>query len=64
MILMLWLYLTGIVLILGFELNLILMKCKHKDFVCKQKPWYVKAIDGETAHTHKKRRRKIRRKRK
>lgn len=63
MILMLWLYLTGIVLILGFELNLILMKCKHKDFVCKQKPWYVKAIDGENTHTHKKRRRKIRRKR-
>ena len=63
MILMLWLYLTGIVLILGFELNLILMKRKHKNFICKQKPWYAKAIDGETTRTHKRRRRRARRRR-
>lgn len=60
MILMLWLYLTGIVLILGFELNFILMKRKRKNFICKRKPWYAKAIDGETTRS---RRRRVRRKR-
>ncbi len=63
MILMLWLYLTGIVLILGFELNFILMKRKRKNFICKQKPWYAKAIDGETTRSRKRNRRRVRRKR-
>ena len=63
MILMLWLYLTGIVLILGFELNFILMKRKRKNFICKRKPWYAKAIDGETTRSRKRNRRRVRRKR-
>ena len=63
MILMLWLYLTGIVLILGFELNFILMKRQRKNFICKQKPWYAKAIDGETTRSRKRNRRRVRRKR-
>lgn len=62
MILMLWLYLTGIVLILGFELNFILMKRKRKNFICKRKPWYAKAIDGETTRSRKRSRRRVRRK--
>lgn len=62
MILMLWLYLTGIVLILGFELNFILMKRKRKNFICKRKPWYAKAIDGETTRSRKRNRRRVRRK--
>lgn len=62
MILMLWLYLTGIVLILGFELNFILMKRKRKNFICKRKPWYARAIDGETTRSRKRSRRRVRRK--
>ena len=62
MILMLWLYLTGIVLILGFELNFILMKRQRKNFICKRKPWYAKAIDGETTRSRKRSRRRVRRK--
>lgn len=42
MILMLWMYMTGIILFLGFELNLILMKRKHRNFICKGRPWYVR----------------------
>ncbi|MDO4286518.1 MAG: YihY/virulence factor BrkB family protein [Eubacteriales bacterium] len=61
MILMLWMYLTGIILILGFELNLILMKRKHKNFICKGRPWYARVLSGNTKKKHRKRRR-IRRK--
>lgn len=61
MILMLWMYLTGIILILGFELNLILMKRKHKNFICKGKPWYVRAFSGHTRRKRRKRK-KVRRK--
>ncbi|MDY4443020.1 MAG: YihY/virulence factor BrkB family protein [Butyricicoccus sp.] len=61
MVLMLWMYLVGIILILGFELNLILMKRSHKNFICKGKPWYVRAISNHTRKTSRKRvRRKVR----
>ncbi|MDO4174595.1 MAG: YihY/virulence factor BrkB family protein [Eubacteriales bacterium] len=60
MILMLWLYLTGIILILGFELNLILMKRKHKNFICKGRPWYVRVFFNNTKKRRK--RKRIRRK--
>ena len=42
MILMLWMYMTGIILFLGFELNLILMKRRHRNFICKGDPWYAR----------------------
>lgn len=42
MVLMLWMYMTGIILFLGFELNFILMKRKHRNFVCKGRAWYVR----------------------
>ncbi len=42
MVLMLWMYMTSIILFLGFELNYVLMKRKHRNFVCKGKPWYVR----------------------
>lgn len=42
MVLMLWMYMTGIILFLGFELNYILMKHKHRNFICKGKPWYIR----------------------
>lgn len=42
MVLMLWMYMIGIILFLGFELNLILMKRKHRNFICKGKPWYAR----------------------
>lgn len=42
MVLMLWMYMTGIILFLGFELNLILMKRRRRNFVCKGKPWYAR----------------------
>lgn len=61
MVLMLWMYLAGIILILGFDLNLILMKRSHKNFICKGKPWYVRAISNHTRKTSRKRlRRKVR----
>ncbi|HIV68606.1 MAG TPA: YihY/virulence factor BrkB family protein [Candidatus Butyricicoccus stercorigallinarum] len=46
MVLMLWLYMTGIILFLGFELNFILMKKRRRNFICKGKPWYVRLLSG------------------
>lgn len=42
MVLMLWMYMTGIIVFLGFELNFILMKRNHCNFICKGKPWYIR----------------------
>ena len=44
MVLLLWMYMTGIIVYLGFELNYILMKQRGRDFICKGKPWYVRML--------------------
>ncbi|HBI63995.1 MAG TPA: hypothetical protein DDX51_02600 [Clostridiales bacterium] len=61
MVLMLWLYMTGIILFLGFELNLILMKKKHRNFIVKGKPWYIRFAE-RTLRTHRKNQRQTRKK--
>lgn len=52
MVLMLWMYMTGIILFLGFELNFILMQRKHRNFICKGKPWYVRLL-SRLIHNHR-----------
>lgn len=42
MVLLLWMYMTGIIVFLGFKLNFILMQLRHRNFICKGKPWYVR----------------------
>ena len=42
MVLLLWMYMTGIIVYLGFELNFILMQQHGHHFICKGKPWYMR----------------------
>lgn len=42
MILLLWMYITGIVILLGVELNCILCKQAGFDLIPKGRPWYVR----------------------
>ena len=58
MVLMLWMYMTGIILFLGFELNFILMKRRHRNFVCKGKPWYIRLISRAVHNSRQKRKKK------
>lgn len=44
MVLLLWMYMTGIIVYLGFELNYILMKQNGRNFVCKGRPWYIRRL--------------------
>lgn len=44
MVLMLWMYMIGIILFLGFKLNFILMQRKHMNFIAKGTPWYLRGI--------------------
>ncbi len=61
MILMLWMYMTGIILFLGFELNLILMKRKRRNFICKGKPWYARISLRGAGQNKRKKRKNVRR---
>ena len=58
MILMLWMYMTGIILFLGFELNLILMKRKRRNFICKGKPWYARLASQRKSRKKRRTKRK------
>ena len=59
MVLMLWMYMTGIILFLGFELNFILMKRRHRNFICKGKPWYIRLM-SHAVRSHRQKRKKQR----
>lgn len=44
MVLLLWMYMTSVIIYLGFEFNYIMMKRRHCNFVCKGQPWYSRLI--------------------